>query len=386
MTTLAIKNIKLIGCDHSSNVLIRDTVISDILNVDQLCVADTVIDGGGLILCPGFFDLHIHGAGGGTVLRSSSRDLERMTNMVTRFGTTRFLATTCFEAGGNNQYLKRAADACGKSFGGAQIAGLYLEGPFVNPLRKGMIPPEFIAPPSEETLKEIFGLTGPHLKMIALAPELPGIQKIIDILLDRGVRVSFGHSDADYDQTLTGIDWGITHATHLFNGMRSIHHRQPGPIPALLESDNVTLEFISDGAHISPPIAKLISRLIGPERLCLITDGLVLLGCPVGEFDHKGRKVRADNGSVRYEDGSLVGTTIGQSELLSRFVRFTGWSFEQAIRAASATPKSVLGLVNAADPLIQVGQPADLVLAEIKDNSLIVHKTLVDGKIVYEAK
>ncbi|NLE28557.1 MAG: N-acetylglucosamine-6-phosphate deacetylase [Phycisphaerae bacterium] len=386
MTTLAINNIKLIDSGNLANVLVRDGIVTEILDTNQPCLADTTFDGGGLYLCPGFFDLHIHGAGGGTVLRSSSRDLETISKTVTRFGTTRFLATTCFEAGGNNQCLKRAADACGKSLGGAKIAGLYLEGPFINPLRKGMIPSEFITQPNEDLLNQIFDLTGPHLKMMTVAPELPGAHALIEKLLDRGVTVSFGHSDADYDQTLAGIAAGITHATHLFNGMRPIHHRDPGPIPALLQNDKITLELISDGAHVSPPIAKLISKLIPPERLCLITDGLELLGLPDGVFDHKGRTVHARNGSVRHGDGSLVGTTLGQSQLLSRFAQFTGWGIEQAVRAASITPKAAIGQADPADPLIQVGQIADLVLAKIEDDTLVVQKTFVDGQVVFERK
>jgi N-acetylglucosamine-6-phosphate deacetylase len=389
MNSLLIKNVKIPqNSSKYADVLIQHGQIVEILPAQVGRTSDVVIDGTNLWLFPGFFDLHVHGGGGGTVLRGTKEDLDKMSRTLARFGTTQFLATTCFDSEGDNHHLKFAAELCQsrESLSGARIVGLYLEGPFLNPLKKGMIPPESVLPANEDVLDRIFDLCGPALKMMTIAPELPGAKKLIKKLISHGVIPTFGHSDASYEQTLAGLDAGIRHATHLFNGMRSVHHRDPGPIPALIQNPQVTLEFISDGAHIAPPVAWTLSRLVSPERLCLITDGLELLGLPDGDFDHKGRLVHARGGSVRYHDGTLVGTTVGQSELLSRFIRFTVWSIDDAVRSAAITPRGVLDHAMINQPLLSVGRQADLVLADFTNNQLTVQKTLVAGQIVYDRK
>jgi N-acetylglucosamine-6-phosphate deacetylase len=387
MSSWLITNVKLPqDASATADVLVENGKISALLPAGSCRPSKTVLDGTNLWLLPGFFDLHVHGGGGGTVLRGTLDDLEKMSRTLARFGTTQFLATTCYDSEGDNHHLKFAADFCRdhRTLGGAEMAGLYLEGPFLNPQKKGMIPPESVLPPSEEVLDRIFELCGPALKIMAIAPELPGAHKLIEKLLSHGVIPSFGHSDASYEQTCEGLAAGLTHATHLFNGMRSVHHRDPGPIPALLQKSGVTVEFISDGAHIAPAVAWTLSRLVSPDRLCLITDGLELLGLPDGDFDHKGRMVHARGGSVRYHDGTLVGTTVGQSELLSRFIRFTGWSLADAVRSAAITPRGVLDHSELHLPLLSAGRPANLVLADFDHNQLTVHKTLVAGRIVYD--
>jgi len=342
------------------------------------------IDGSGKFLLPGFVDLHLQGAGKADVLDATPEALAAIARTLPRYGTTGWLATTVYEKGADNRHLALAAQMMGHDFGGgAKLLGLYLEGPFINLAKKGMIHPDWITPPDETVLDHILDLCGPALKIMTVAPELPGAVRIIEKLRQRGVTPSFGHSDADYHQTQTGIAAGIAHTTHLFNAMRPIRHRDPGPIPALIQNPNVSIELISDGAHIEPPVVDLVGKLIPPDRLCLITDGLSPLGGPDTDFVYKGRPVRSRDGVIKSHDGTLVGTAVGQSELATRFARFTNWSWPDTVRAAAGTPRAVLNLIPAGAPLIQIGQPADLVLAKIDGQALTVCATFVNGQVAF---
>ncbi len=381
---LIIQNIRLIDRpEETVDVLVREGRVAGISEPGPASSTGVRIDGTGRYLLPGLVDLHIQGAGGADCLHGTPEAFDRISQTIAAFGTTGWLATTVYETHSENCHLKEAVRSCRRELGGAKALGIHLEGPFINPLKKGMICPDCITPVDEKILDEIFDLCGDTLKMMTIAPELPGALKIVEKLISRNVIASFGHSDADYAQTKEGIAAGITHTTHLFNAMRSMGHRSPGPIPALIRDEKVSVQFISDGAHIEPPMAWLVGKLIPPERLCLITDGLESLGRGDGEFMYKGRSVTSRNGVVRYHDGTLVGTGVGLSELTGRFAHFTGWTLAQAIRAASITPLSVLGLEQNSGPLIQPGRPADLVIAEIEGTTPKVQATLVNGNLVF---
>jgi N-acetylglucosamine-6-phosphate deacetylase len=381
---LVIENIRLIdGAERPVHVIVSEGKVSRIIDSGQAVPEGTRIDGTERFLLPGMVDLHIQGAGGADCLHGTPEAMAQISRAVAAFGTTGWLATTVYDTSTDNRHLKEAVRSCGRELGGAKALGIHLEGPFINPAKKGMISPDCITPVDENILDEIFTLCGGTLKMMTIAPELPGALKIIEKLAARGVVASFGHSDADFARTKDGIAAGITHVTHLFNAMRSMGHRSPGPIPALVQAEGVTVQFIPDGAHIEPPMAWLVGKLLPPARLCLITDGLESLGRGDSDFVYKGRAVSSRNGVVRYHDGTLVGTGVGLSELAGRFAQFSGWTIPQAVRAASVTPLSVLGLAPTSRPLIEVGNPADLVIAEIENQTLQIFTTLVDGRVVY---
>ncbi len=387
MSSLVISNVRLIDQPETPvDVHIVDGLIARITDPGLVGPAGGKIDGTGKFLSPGLVDIHLQGAGGADVLEGTSEALAQICQSISRFGTTAWLATTIYAKGADNHHLHRLAEAARQSLGGARILGIHLEGPFINPAKCGMIHPRFITPPDENVLDEILDLCGPALKMMTIAPELPGALKLIEKLVSRGVVASFGHSDATYDQAKAGISAGISHVTHLFNAMRPMLHRDPGPIPALLQDDRVTVQFISDGVHIESPMAWLISRTLKPERLCLITDGIELLGCPDGEFmlQHK-TPIIVQNGIARSKDGTLAGSAVGFSECVSRFCRFTGWPIQDAVRSASLTPSSVLGLSCASGPMIRAGGAADLVLVGLQDEQFSVLATVVNGEIVYKA-
>jgi N-acetylglucosamine-6-phosphate deacetylase len=191
---------------------------------------------------------------------------------------------------------------------------------------------------------------------------------------------SFAHSEANYEQTLAGFEAGISHVTHLFNAMGGFHHRAPGPLVAIFESEEVSVQLIADGVHILPPVLKLAYEMLGPERIILITDGMQAMGLPEGQYVYNGVEYESKGGTARYKDGTLIGTASGLSELVGKFVDFTGCGLEAAIRSVTENAAKLLG-VDDKKGSIAVGKDADLVLLE-RDFS--VHTTIVGGKIVYK--
>jgi N-acetylglucosamine-6-phosphate deacetylase len=360
-------------------ILIEDGVIRQIGDVEAEAGRD-VLDAGGRIAAPGFIDVHIQGAGGADVLDGKREALEAISKTCARFGTTSFLATTVYNANGDNEHLALAADCTGRELGGANLIGVHLEGPFIAENKKGMIQPGCICEPSMEVLDKILEITAGHLAMMTIAPELDGSLEIIHRLVDSNVVASFAHSEADYEQTLAGIVAGISHVTHLFNAMSPVHHRAPGPLVAIFENEKVTAQVIADGVHLHPSVLKLAFGILGPERVLLITDGMQAMGLPDGRYVYNGVEYESKNGAARYKDGTLIGTALGLSDLVKRFISFTGCGLDAAVKMVTENPAKVLGLADRKGS-IAVGKDADLVLL---DDDLSVHTTIVGGKIVFE--
>ena len=259
------------------------------------------------------------------------------------------------------------------------MLGIHLEGPFISLVKKGMIHPECICPSSLELLDEIQEITTGHLKMMTIAPEPPGNLKLISSLADSSTIASFGHSNATYEQTLNGFDAGISHVTHIFNAMPSLHHRSPGPLAAIFERKNITAQLITDGVHIHPSVLKLTYELLGPKRTIPITDGMQAIGLGDGKFVYNGIEYESKNGAARYKDGTLIGTALGLSQMLQKFITLTECSLSDAIRAVTENPAKLLGLEDRKGT-IAIGKDADLVLL---DSDFGVNATLVGGKIVF---
>lgn len=352
---------------------------------DYVSRIDSRIDASGKIVAPGFIDVHVQGAGGADVLDATPEALQRIAACCARFGVTGFLATTVYRRNGDNRHLGVAAGACacemaGERSEGAELLGIHLEGPFIAKGRRGMIQEDCLAAVEDRTLDLIRKQTGAHLRMMTLAPELPGALPLIRRLLTEQVIPSFGHSEADFKQTLAGIEAGIPHVTHLYNAMTPMHHRDPGPIPALLESD-VSVQVIPDGVHIHPAMLRLAAGRLSGNRLVLISDGMQAMGLPDGRYLYNGLDYQTTNGTARYLDGTLIGTALGMNELIGRFMKHSAWELADTIRAASYNPACVLGLQDRKGSL-EEGKDADLVLLE---PDLSVHMTLRSGRCVYRS-
>jgi N-acetylglucosamine-6-phosphate deacetylase len=364
----------------------RDLLIGEgkILRIDRAGAIrefDRRIDAQDKIVAPGFIDVHVQGAGGADVLDATQEALEVIALTCARFGVTGFLATTIYRPGGDNSHLRVASGACLESPEGAQLLGIHLEGPFIAQGKRGMIQEDCLAPVDSAILGRIRELCGEHLRMMTIAPELPGALELIPALMAEGVVCSFGHSQADYQQTVAGIESGIRHVTHLYNAMMPMHHRNPGPIPALLESDAVSVQIIADGVHIHPAMLRLAIQRLGGNRLVLITDGMQAMGLPDGRYRYNDLEYESRNGTARYLDGTLIGTSLGLSQLAARCVANDVCTLREAIRGASYNPACVLGLQESKGSLEQ-GKDADLV---VLSSDLSVHLTLRSGRCVYGA-
>ncbi|MFA6107961.1 MAG: N-acetylglucosamine-6-phosphate deacetylase [Candidatus Latescibacterota bacterium] len=337
------------------------------------------IDAAGRFLVPGFIDVHVQGAGGAIVMEGTPQALRTVSATQARYGVTGYLATTVYRPGGDNDHLDAIAAGLADPAPGAACLGIHLEGPFIAPARKGMIRSTCIGPPDPGVMVDIRRRCGAALRMMTIAPELPGSLAVISALAAGGSVAAFGHSAADYDQTRDGIASGITHVTHLFNAMTSIHHRQPGPALALFEAAQVTAQVISDGVHLHPAMVRLVRRLIGDGRIALITDGMQAMGLPDGDYEYDGVAYTARDGAARYCDGTLIGTACGFTRILGTYMRLTGASLAEALVPAVSVPARVLGLEQRKGK-VQVGMDADLV---VLGADLEVYATLVEGRVVY---
>jgi N-acetylglucosamine-6-phosphate deacetylase len=340
---------------------------------------DAYIDGGGLIAVPGLIDMHIHGAGGADSLDGTAEALKTISRTLARLGTTGFLSTMVMRPGEENRHLQVAAGCTGKELGGALLLGVYIEGPFINNIKRGGILPESITRSSPDVLGNILDKTGNSLRMMCVAPEIPGIANIIERLIAANVVVAFGHSDADYMQTRKGFDMGISHVTHLFNAMRPLHHREPGPIAAIFENQAVSVELIGDGHHVHPSLFSIVRNLRNPDKLVCVSDGISGMGLPDGIYVYNNKKYISENGLARYLDGTFIGSTMNLAKIIKNFKAFTNCTLKDAINTVTLNPARILGIDKQKGSLNE-GKDADIVLIDPDFN---VQYTIIAGKTVY---
>jgi N-acetylglucosamine-6-phosphate deacetylase len=361
---------------QTTSILIDEGIIAQ---VGSTASCNNILDAQGKIIAPGFIDIHIQGAGGADVLDGTVEGLRAISQSCARFGTTGFLATTVFKPDQKNEHLAVAAECVGRDLGGANLLGIHLEGPFISLEKRGMIQPGCICPPSVHVLDDILDATSGHLRIMTVAPELPESPWIIRSLVDSNIVASFGHSHATYEQTLAGFDDGITHVTHLFNAMTPLHHRSPGPLIAIFQTEHITAQIIPDGVHIHPAALKFAFETLGPDRAIPITDGMQAIGLGDGKFIYNNLEYESRDGTARYQDGTLIGTALGLSQLLERFMAFTGCPPDVAIKTVTRNPARLLGIEDRKGAIAD-GKDADLVLL---DSDLSVHTTIAAGKIVF---
>jgi N-acetylglucosamine-6-phosphate deacetylase len=309
-------------------------------------------------ILPGFVDIHVHG-GGGYTLTTGDPDQARAVAAFHRYhGTTTMLAslvTAPFEL------LHDAAAAFAPLIEEGVLAGLHLEGPYLSPARCGAQNPAWLRDPDIAELTHLIDLGG--VRMVTIAPELPDALAAIRLLRRRGVVAAVGHTDATYEQTLAAIDSGATVGTHLCNAMRPVHHRDPGPIVALLDAPSVVCELVADGVHLHDGMVSHIVRAAGPDRVALVTDAMAASGMPSGEYELAGQDVTVVDGrACLAAEGILAGSTTTADAALRRSIH-SGVSIVGAVTMASTTPARVLGL-RAELGAIVPGLRADLVLLD----------------------
>jgi len=379
---ILLRDVRIVNPQSESrgDVVIEDGKIKGCSDAGGRRAADIRIDGEGRIAMPGFIDVHIQGAGGADVLDAHPRALRDIARECATHGVTGFLATTIYRPNGDNEHIANVVECSRGDLEAAQLLGIHIEGPFISAQRRGMINPSYIAVPSIGLFDQILNECKGQLRMMTIAPELPGAGPVIERMLSNQVIPSLGHSSANYEQTLDALRWGVSHVTHLYNTMPPMHHRSPGPIPAILMSSHVTAQIISDGIHIHPAMIRLTAHNLGEDRCVLITDGMRALGLPDGEYEYDGRTFTSSGGAARYVDGTLVGTTLGMNELGKRFLDFTGWGLTALAKAASMNPARLLRL-DRSKGSIEAGKDGDVV---IMNPDLTVWMTIVKGRIVYD--
>jgi N-acetylglucosamine-6-phosphate deacetylase len=255
--------------------------------------------------------------------------------------------------------------------------GIHLEGPFLSHLKRGVQPAEHLLAPDPALFDRIFEAAEGQIRLMTVAPELPGALDLIAHAASRGVRVSLGHSNATAAETRAAIAAGAVSATHAFNAMRPLDHREPGILGTILADDSVFAELISDGVHVVPEIVRLWARAKGPQRGILVTDSISAAGMPDGEYHLGGFPVQVAQGRAT-SGGVLAGSTLTLDRALRNFLAFTGWPLQQALPLVTANPAVLAGLT-AKVGFLAPGQPANLVALDAGGNLL---DAFVDGKIV----
>ena len=322
----------------------------------------------GMTVVPGFVDVHIHGAGGHDVMEAEAAALDKITATVARFGTTSIVATTvtapieatCHSLEGIAAYIRAHESTADNARFGADILGIHLEGPFINPERRGVHPTASILAPSVESFEKFRAAAGNLIKLITIAPEMPGALKLIAAAVADGVVVGLGHTDADYAQARAAIQAGARHAVHVYNAMRPFTHRDPGVISAVLTDADVTAEIIADGVHVAGPAIQVLLGTKGFDTVLLISDGTAATGMRDGTFKLGGFEVQVRDGVVRNSEGKLAGSTLTIDRAI-RYLVELGVPMVDAIRMATILPARRLGLAGKKG-IIAVGADADLVV------------------------
>jgi N-acetylglucosamine-6-phosphate deacetylase len=340
------------------------------------------IDGLGQWLLPGFIDIHIHGGDGAEVMDGTVRALQTIAQFHAAHGTTGWLPTTLTAPIDRIAKAVRAVDAFRKDAStGAKALGVHLEGPFLSIKRIGAQNPAFVAEPSIASFQQMTGGVEDIIRKMTIAPEVPGALEVIEWMQRRGIIPSLGHTDATLAEANAAIALGHCHATHLFNGMRGLHHREAGVLGAALLSDDVTVELIVDLIHLEPEIVQLVLKMKGAERVCLITDAMAAAGRPDGHYTLGDLDVTVENGKAFLTEGhNIAGSTLTMDVAVRNMMQKVGVTLPDAVRMASTNPARELGLADKKGS-IAVGMDADLVLL---DESFSVVRTWVEGRPVYQ--
>ena len=356
------------------NILIEEGKIKEIGDFTPPTGAE-LIDLEGKIVAPGFIDVHTHGLGGYDAMDGRSA-IEEISALLPRYGVVGFLPTGV--ASSHQALLNFLRDVKEAKRRGAKILGAHLESPYISMEKRGAQPPEAIRPVN---MREIEELIEAGVKMVTIAPEVEGALEAIKRLKDAGVIVSLGHSNASWEEALKGINAGISKATHTFNAMPSLHHRNPGCVGIALVDERVACEVIADFIHLHPIIVKLIIKAKGKDKVILITDSTSYAGLPDGEYKWMdGRIVVKKEGRISFKDAPdvLAGSTLTLDQAV-RNVASLGFPLKDVIQMASLNPAREAGLEGMGR--IEVGANADLV---VLDSSLRVQITIINGEICYK--
>jgi N-acetylglucosamine-6-phosphate deacetylase len=336
--------------------------------------ADDVIDLDGRYVVPGFVDMHVHGGAGVSYQNGHHDDVRQVVAFHRAHGTTTAMASLVTDA---PEDLLTAVTGLADLADEGLIAGIHLEGPSLAATRCGAHEPSLLRPPDPAEFNRLITSSRGHIRMVTLAPELPGALDLVRSAADQGVIAAVGHTDGTAADVRAAFEAGARVATHLFNAMRPVHHREGGPVVAALNDPRITVELINDGVHIDAEVARLTFTAAGPDRVALITDAMAAAGMGDGDYRLGTMDVRVQDGRAMLADGSsIAGSTITVADAFRRAVTDVGRPIEEAARAASLTPARALGLADRIGSL-EPGKDADLV---VLNDDLTIHRVMKTGQ------
>ncbi len=364
-----------------ADVLIEETRITGVGPGLAAHGSGEVIDAGGLLVAPGYVDIHVHGSAGHDTMDGTREAIVGMAAYFAKHGVTSFCPSTMtLGAEAIMKAVRNVYECQQHPVAGAQPLGVHLEGPYIDISMKGAQPEQFVRPASAEEYADFFSLG--NIRMISLAPEIEANKELIGFARSRGAAVAVGHSSATYEQMVEAVGLGLNQSTHTFNQMAGLHHRKPGTVGAALLIPHIYAQFICDGVHLHPAVVDMIVRLKGPDKAVAITDAINGAGMPNGEYELGGQKIIVKDGAVRLADGiTLAGSCLAMDAAVRNITEFADTCVCDAIRMATLTPARSVGRAHRKGSL-EPGKDADIVLL---NEDLEVVATVVMGEVVYRA-
>lgn len=372
----------------NGTVLVRDGIIEAVAEGYLEMIGALEIDATGNYVAPGFIDLHLHGGGGCDFMDANENAFLKIAEKHAQFGTTSMVPTTL---AGETEELFQVLDLYEQSdkrnINGSQFLGMHLEGPYFAMSQKGAQNPLYIRNPDPKEYKEIIARY-PFIKRWSAAPELDGALEFGKFLTSKNIIPAIAHTDASYDEVVKAFESGFTLTTHLYSGMSGVFRRNTFRYAGVIESayliDEMKVEVIADGIHLPAPLLKLIYKIKGPDKIALVTDSMRSAGMPEGESIlgslKKGLKVIVEDGVAKLTDlSAFAGSVATTDRLVRNMIQLAEVPLHEAVRMASTTPATIMGVSNRKGSLI-VGKDADIL---IFDNNINIKKTIIMGKVVY---
>lgn len=363
---------------ENHTLLIEGERIRAVVPPDQLQVnaGDQLLQLEDCWIAPGLVDLHAHGGNGVDAMDANPDAWDGLCRFFARCGVTAFLLTTGTASREEITAVINLFQTYTPPSDGAVPLGIHLEGPYLNPAKKGAQPEEHLRHPDPE--EYLPWLDSGVVRLITLAPELPGARDLIRSGRERGVKCSVGHSTASYHLMQQAIEDGLDQASHTFNAMVPLHHRHPGVLGAVLSEPSVYAQVIPDGQHVHPAVIRALAAAKGVERTILITDAMRAAGMPGGEYELLGQPVMVSGGAARLADGALAGSLLTMDQGLRNLVQMGEFSLRDAVIMASTAPAASLDLADGRGRL-RPGARADLV---VLNQDLSVSAVWIGGKKV----
>lgn len=343
-------------------------------------ISDEYIDYSDLYIAPGLVDTHIHGFKNADIMDAKEGNLNIISKGILEMGVTSFLPTTLTASA---EQLNNACEIVGKEYKtveGAKVRGIFLEGPFFTEKYKGAQNPNYMGDPDIQKLKKWKDLSDGLVNKIAIAPERENVEEFIRLAKEIGVYVALGHSDATYEEAVKAVNAGANIFVHTYNGMRGLHHREPGMVGAALNTDTIS-ELICDGFHVHPISAKIVMDHKSRDRVALVTDCMRAGGMPDGNYFLGEFPVKVEKGTARLEDGSLAGSLLKLSQAVKNVLDWNIATAKEAIDMATIIPAKSVGIDDVCG-ILKEGREADFI---VLDEKLNLKKTYLDGNLVFEA-